>query len=98
MRGSWLFRFLLIHAAAAAVTGPAPAPPIPSRRQENFAATKAMMETYSLDKLIPSIAKDDVKVDASSTCGALYKEKCSDITPGMGRAASCLRDYISADM
>lgn len=56
-----------------------------SQKTQNF------MTNYDWDQVVPSLSKDDVDVGAKGVCAPLFAETCKDVTPGLGRAATCLR-------
>jgi hypothetical protein len=54
------------------------------------------LEQYPWDQLAPTLTKDDVNVGSDeAACGPSFSELCKSVTPGLGRAASCLRQKMS---
>jgi len=54
---------------------------------------------YPWDQLAPSLSKDDVKVGSDDDkCGPAFTELCKTVTPGLGRAATCLRQHLQGNL
>ena len=91
----WAIILFLAYAAsndAASETAPA----MPALALGTKAVNQAL-SNYGIGDLIdPSkLSVDDVAVDGASPCAAVFEAKCgTTVTPGRGRAATCLRQHV----
>jgi hypothetical protein len=56
-----------------------------------------MLSQYNWNDITPNLSVDDVATTGDAACAPFYKSLCSDVRPGTGSVATCIRSQFQSD-